>query len=168
MSEPRLPRVLEDLKVRRLGGKQEIAVDARFRRPPARNWALTGGTLLPAERISDRGAPLRVALSTGMRAGEITSLTWAQVDFARQVVTVGKAKSAAGTGRQIPMNRDHLAVFSIHADWFTKRFGQAEAWHYLFPFGKPTRTIRTSRLRTLRALGRRFGKRRAYSVACMT
>ncbi len=24
------------------------------------------------------------------------------------------------------------------AFWFTKRFGQAEPWHYLFPFGKPT------------------------------
>src|SRR5205085_611815 len=81
---------------------------------------------------------IRIALLTGMRAGEITSLTWAQVDFARQVITVGKAKSAAGTGRQIPMNRDLLAVLSIHAAWFTKRFGDAEPWHHLFPFGKPT------------------------------
>ena len=81
---------------------------------------------------------IRIALLTGMRAGEITSLTWGQVDFGQQVITVGKAKSAAGTGRQIPMNRDLFAVFSVHSAWFTKRFGQAEAGQYLFPFGKPT------------------------------
>jgi integrase len=81
---------------------------------------------------------IRVALLTGMRAGEITSITWGQVDLERQVLTVGKAKSAAGTGRQIPMNRDLFAVFSMHSAWFTKRFGQAQPCHYLFPFGKPT------------------------------
>jgi integrase len=36
---------------------------------------------------------IRIALLTGMRAGEITSLTWGQVDFGAQVVTVGKAKA---------------------------------------------------------------------------
>jgi integrase len=73
-----------------------------------------------------------------MRAGEITSITWGQVDFRQQVITVGKAKSVADTGRQIPMSRDLVAVLAVHSAWFTKRFGQAEAWHYLFPFGKPT------------------------------
>jgi integrase len=58
---------------------------------------------------------IRIALLTGMRAGEITSLTWGQVDFGQQVITVGKAKSAAGTGRQIPMSRDLFAVFSVHS-----------------------------------------------------
>jgi integrase len=73
-----------------------------------------------------------------MRAGEITSLTWGQVDFGQQVITVAKAKSAAGTGRQITINWELFVVFSVHSAWFTKRFGQAEPWHYLFPFGKPT------------------------------
>ena len=81
---------------------------------------------------------VRVALLTGMRAGEILGLTWGQVDFARRIVTVGKAKSTAGTGRQIPMNSDLFSVLSAHADWFTDRFGQGEPDHYLFPFGKPT------------------------------
>jgi integrase len=80
---------------------------------------------------------IRVALMTGMRSGEIISLTWGQVDFERQVLTVGRAKTAAGTGRQIPMNRDLFAVLSVHSAWFTKRFGEAETEHYLFPFGKP-------------------------------
>lgn len=81
---------------------------------------------------------IRIALLTGMRAGEITSLTWGQVDFERHVITVGRAKSAAGTGRQIPMNRDLHAVLSAHAEWFAERFEGRLPAHYLFPFGKPT------------------------------
>jgi integrase len=52
-----------------------------------------------------------------MRAGEITSLTWGQVDLMRRVVTVGRAKTSSGTGRQIPMNSDLFAVLSVHAAW---------------------------------------------------
>jgi integrase len=111
---------------------------------------------------------IRVALLTGMRAGEITSLTWAQVDFSRHVVTVGKAKSAAGTGRQIPMNRDLLAVFSIHADWFTKRFGKPNLGTTCSPLASQRRTTLASQLRTLQGRGRRYGKRREFSAACMT
>src|SRR5262249_38116155 len=55
-------------------------------------------------RSQTLGTFVRIALLTGMRAGEITNLTWGQVDFARRVVTVGRAKTASGTGRQIPMN----------------------------------------------------------------
>jgi integrase len=73
-----------------------------------------------------------------MRAGEIIALTWGQVDLERRTLTVGRAKTAAGTGRQIPMNQDLLAVLSAHSAWFTKRFGEAQTEHYLFPFGKPT------------------------------
>ena len=36
------------------------------------------------------------------------------------------------------MNQDLFAVFPVHSAWFTKRFGQTDPWHYLFPFGKPT------------------------------
>ncbi len=81
---------------------------------------------------------LRVALLTGMRSGEITSLTWGQVDFARRTLTVGRAKTASGTGRQIPMNAQLLADLSAHAEWFTNRFGETRREYYLFPFGKPT------------------------------
>jgi integrase len=83
------------------------------------------------------GAFVRVALLTGMRSGEITGLTWGQVDLATRVVTVGRAKTSSGTGRQIPMNQDLFEVFTAHAAWFTSRFGAAVPEHYLFPFGKP-------------------------------
>lgn len=84
------------------------------------------------------GTFLRVALMTGMRSGEIATLTWGQVNFDTRVITVGRAKTSSGTGRQIPMNSQLLAVLSAHADWFTDRFGETKAEHYLFPFGKPT------------------------------
>ncbi len=72
-----------------------------------------------------------------MRAGEITSLTWGQVDLAKRVITVGRAKTASGTGRQIPMNQELFEALSAHAAWFTKRFENTEPQHYLFPWGSP-------------------------------
>lgn len=83
------------------------------------------------------GTFVRVALLTGMRSGEILGLTWGQVDFVQRVLTVGKAKTSSGTGRQIPMNAELFRLLSAHAAWFTKRFGETRPEHYLFPFGKP-------------------------------
>ena len=81
---------------------------------------------------------LQLSLLTGMRSGEVSSLTWGQVDLARRWVVVGRAKTSSGTGRRIPMNPELFDVLTAHAAWFTKRFGQATPSLYLFPFGKPT------------------------------
>jgi integrase len=62
-------------------------------------------------------AIVRIALLTGMRSGEITRLMWGQVDLDKQTITVGRAKTSSGTGRQIPMNGDLFAVLSTHASW---------------------------------------------------
>ena len=83
---------------------------------------------------------IRALLLTGMRSGEVTRLTWGQVDLARHVLTVGRAKSPAGTGRQIPMNNDLFLLLSTRADWFTSKFGATQPEYYLFPFGKPQPT----------------------------
>ncbi len=92
---------------------------------------------VPKVRSPYIGTFVRVALMTGMRSGEITTLTWDQVDLGNRVITVGRAKTSSGTGRQIPMNRELFDVLTDHAAWFTKRFGDSEPDHYLFPFGKP-------------------------------
>jgi integrase len=111
---------------------------------------------------------IRVALLTGMRAGEIASLTWGQVDFERQVLTVGKAKTAAGTGRQIPMNADLVTVLAAHSVWFTKRFGQAQPEHYLFPFGKPTPNDPTRPITDVTGAWKALRKAAKFNVGCTT
>jgi integrase len=101
---------------------------------------------------------IRIALLTGMRSGEITSLTWGQVDFERRIVTVGRAKTSSGTGRQIPMNSQLFVVLSGHADWF----------HYIFPFGKPTPNDPTRPITDITGAWRPFGSGQAFNADFMT
>jgi integrase len=73
-----------------------------------------------------------LALNTGMRAGEIRGLTWAQVDFLAGALTVGKSKTVAGTGRIIPLNPRAVAVLGHWRAVFT----EAQPEHYVFPHEK--------------------------------
>lgn len=88
---------------------------------------------------------LKIALSTGMRSGEISTLTWGQVDLEAGVITVGTAKTEAGRGRQIPMNSDLRATMETHLAWFVEKmrrlgYGDLSQGWYVFPgrAGKPT------------------------------
>ena len=56
-------------------------------------------------------AALTLALNAGMRDAEIRNLTWEQVDFGKQFLTVGKSKTDAGEGRTIPLNSVLLLVY---------------------------------------------------------
>jgi integrase len=76
------------------------------------------------------------ALNTGMREGEIRTLTWQQIDFEGRTVVVGKSKTAAGTGRPIPIN-DRLTL-ALRA--WANRFPDRKPEHYVFPaeqYGRP-------------------------------
>ena len=42
-----------------------------------------------------------IALNTGLRDSEIRFMQWRQIDFFKQLLTVGKSKPAKGTGRTI-------------------------------------------------------------------
>jgi integrase len=80
---------------------------------------------------------LALALNAGMRDAEIRNLTWLQVDFEKQFLTVG---------RTIPLNSVLLPALLDHARWYTRRFGMTKPEWYLFPFGKskhldPTRPM---------------------------
>jgi integrase len=75
---------------------------------------------------------IMLAINTGMRASEIRGLTWAQVDFLSKSLMVGKSKTAAGTGRIIPLNPRAVAVLT---HW-RGLFPGAEAEHYVFPHEK--------------------------------
>jgi integrase len=123
-------------KVRRMEERSEVG-RALSAEEEERLLAAVDGQRSP-NRSKTLSTFLRVALLTGMRSGEIAGLSWGQIDFERRIVTVGKSKTAAGTGRQIPMNADLYAVLVTHAEWFADRFGGIKPEWYLFPFGKPT------------------------------
>lgn len=91
------------------------------------------------------GPFIRIALLTGMRAGEIRGLRWGQIDFEKRVVTVGDSKTQAGAGRQIPMNPDLEATLSTHASWFRQWFGELRPAWYLFPFSSRVRPVDPAR-----------------------
>ena len=64
---------------------------------------------------------VQIAVLTGLRKGEIQQLRWCQVDFLGQTVTVGAAKTAAGSGRVIPLNARALATLQAWAGNFPDR-----------------------------------------------
>jgi integrase len=69
-----------------------------------------------------------LAMNTGMRRGEILGLTWAQVDFLNERLTVGKSKTAAGQGRNIPLNGTALGAIQRWATNFPTR----QPKHFVF------------------------------------
>jgi integrase len=71
-----------------------------------------------------------LALNSTMRKDEIRKLRWNQVDLFEGVLTVGKSKTEAGTGRVIPLN---AAARKALADW-GNRFPDHNGEHYVFPW----------------------------------
>jgi len=73
-----------------------------------------------------------LAINTGLRVGEIRGLRWEQVDLLGHTLTVGLSKTAAGTGRLIPLNPRAWAVLT---HW-RGLFAGAQPDHYVFPHEK--------------------------------
>jgi integrase len=92
---------------------------------------------LPNRRTPHIGTLIPLLLLTGMRSGEGKSLRWGRVDLMAKTLQVGRAKSANGTGRVIPINDDLASVLAAHRAWFVEQFGEPKPDHYLFPWGKP-------------------------------
>jgi integrase len=74
-----------------------------------------------------------VFLNTALRHSELTGLTWGQVDFFKQMLTVGKSKTDAGTGRTIPMNSDLVRALAGYKSWYEANVAKAVPEHYVFP-----------------------------------
>jgi integrase len=70
-----------------------------------------------------------LALWTCTRLSELRLLRWRQVDFNRRVVTVGKSKTEAGEGREIPLTAIAANVLESWATHFPGR----KPNHYVFP-----------------------------------
>jgi integrase len=80
-----------------------------------------------------------ISLDTGMRLGETQalrrkdlSLAWKDGTIQRGEITVSKSKTAAGTGRVIPLSRRVCACLSM---WL-ERFPEAGLDTFLFPYHK--------------------------------
>jgi integrase len=80
------------------------------------------------------GPFIRIALTTGMRSGEILGLTWGRVNLVDRFITVGDSKTKASSGRIIPMNVDLHHLLVAFAEWHQKECGGTDANRYLFPF----------------------------------
>lgn len=70
-----------------------------------------------------------LAIDTGARYDTIRTLQWERVDLQRGTIKIGKDKTAAGTGRTVPLNARALQTLKFWADQFPKRKPE----HYVFP-----------------------------------
>ena len=74
-------------------------------------------------------AVVTLALNTALRKNEIRTLQWNQIDLAKRTLTVGRAKTHAGTGRLIPLNQP---AFEALAKW-AGRLVEANPSDFVFP-----------------------------------
>jgi integrase len=91
-------------------------------------------------RTPQMHAALALDLNTGLRDKELREIRWEQIDLFRKMLTVGKSKTEAGTGRVIPLNVTAIAALEAHAGWYTRRFGECRPEWFVFAFGKPLPT----------------------------
>jgi integrase len=70
-----------------------------------------------------------LAIETGARYGVIRTLQWGSVDLENRCLKFGKDKTAAGTGRIIPLSQRAVAALSF---WMT-HFPERKPEHYVFP-----------------------------------
>ncbi len=91
---------------------------------------------LKNRRTPHLGTIVPLLLLTGMRAGEALSLTWRQIDLIDKSMRVGRAKSANGTGRILPINDDLASILASHRVWFVEEFGEPIAGSSHFSVGQ--------------------------------
>lgn len=70
-----------------------------------------------------------LALNTALRKNEIRTLRWSQIDFFRKELTVGQAKTDAGSGRLIPL---YPLGFAALLKW-AGRFAETKPENCVFP-----------------------------------
>jgi integrase len=73
-----------------------------------------------------------LALETGARYNTIRTLQWGTIDFADRCLQFGKDKTAAGTGRIVPLNQRAVESLKFWAQQFPNRLPE----HYVFPAEK--------------------------------
>jgi integrase len=79
---------------------------------------------------------IALALNTTLRRREIETLTWSRFNFLKDILTVGRSKTKAGTGRTIPINSELRSILEDYRKWYESEIGPAQPESYVFPFGK--------------------------------
>lgn len=80
-------------------------------------------------------------------------------------ITVGRAKTAAGEGREIPITPTIEAVISTYATWYVSKLGETRADWYVFPFSNRRAPVDPARPLTSTKRAWESVKKRA-GVAC--
>jgi integrase len=108
---------------------------------------------------------LMLLIWTGIREGEARILRWSQVGFDNGLIVVGASKTAAGTGRAIPMSGALRAALELHASRYAGWFGPIKPDWYVFPASNRRRPVDPSR--PVGSLKRAWeAVRRAAGVKC--
>ena len=83
-----------------------------------------------ASRSRSLPVAVTIAVNTCMRLSEVRLLRWRQIDLIAQTITVGKSKTAAGTGRVIPITAPLVKCLEAWAAKFQERKSE----EYVFPY----------------------------------
>ena len=167
LAEKAGPKTINDevLLLLRLCGDQGDLIRTKLRRektlklaiPPSPGRAYSADEkarmIAEASKLRSRNIypALVLDLNCGLRDKELRELRWQQVDLVyKKALMVGKSKTAAGTGRVIPLNKTVLIALEAHAAWYVNRFGECKPEWYVFPAGKgqpndPTQPVTTLR-----------------------
>lgn len=165
LAEKAGPKTINDeiMLLLRLCGEQGDLIRSTLKRekslklklPPSPGKAFTAEEksrmLIEAAKLRSKNIypALALDLNSGLRDKELRELRWQQIDLVhKKTLTVGKSKTAAGTGRLVPLNEIALAALLAHAGWYTRRFGECRPEWYVFAAGKgqpndPTRPVTT-------------------------
>jgi integrase len=79
---------------------------------------------------------IALALNATLRDSEVKNLTWERINFLKDILTVGRSKTAAGTGRTIPINSELRAILEDYRAWYEDKVGTIKPENYVFPYGK--------------------------------
>lgn len=109
----------------------------REKRESANKWRTERGyqTLpdLPSHQFADYVKPMiLLSMHTGLRWGELTKLTWGDVDFNTSILTVRGRTSKAGNTRHIPLNavaKSCLETWKKQTSGFEVVFASPEGKH---------------------------------------
>jgi len=137
---------LKDFKQRPLDKKRRVrflseAEEERLRTYlKQRDATAIEGTGVPF--FKDWLTPLVIlALNTGLRRGELLNLTWDDIDFSQNLLTVEGRTTKTGQTRHLPLNREAVKV--LH-DWHSQQNSQGKlpAWVFTNDQGKRLYNVR--------------------------